>query len=474
MRIRTCFFAFSAASVALVLLACDSSQDLGENSQNAAAAGASGASGAAAAGAAGASQAGGSSQGGSSQGGSSQGGSSQGGASGEAGRAGAGGSGQAGTGGSGQAGTGGSGQAGTGGSGPSGTCPVEGAGTTQTFPAAGGEVVALFATNDAIYWSANEGEVNDGKGSIHRLDRTTKLTTVVASAELSPSAEPSAFHNLDSFAVAGDKLVWRTYQGGEVWTAPLAGGAPTPLYQNPVLTMPAAGYGSNPTASLVVSSTHVYFVEAPAGFERTNRILAVPLAGGEPSVLVSYPALGLDGSGSYPLDLALDPGGDTVFFTRYTSSAPDFVGAGGICRVAGGDAEPTTIQDGIGARLAVDATRVFFATTTPAVLRRDKNGGASGQVFGPAPNDASVLSSLAQHGESIVFTSAGQAFDPSSGATASGCGWVRKAAKAGASDQTPTVIWSGKGRPAAIAADANGTYWLDTVQHTVNWAPAVP
>jgi hypothetical protein len=480
MRLRPRFASLSAA---LLLLACDSSQDLGENGQNANASGSSGSSGSsgasgssgssgvagAASGASGGGGASGSS--GSSQAGASgSSGSSQAGAGGSSGSSQAGASGSSGSSQAGASGSSGSSQAGAGGS-VTAECPETGSASTETFAAAGGTPVALVATSDALYWSANDGE--GATGSIQRLDRTTKLTTVVVSAANDPQAPASAFTAVDSFAITADHVIWRTNQGREIWSAPLAGGAgtSTPIYQSAQATaFSVPSYASNPSASLVVSSTHAYFTEFFGdGSEQRAAIEAVPLAGGAPTVLFQFvgapPGSGVNTEARFPLDLAFD--GSSLFFTRASWDAPMFAQEGGVYRVSIDAPTPTEIQPGIGYRLAVDATSLFYASTTPAVFAREKAGSTQKLLLPPAPTDASVLTALAQAGSSVYLATAGSYLDSQTGGLASGCGWVRAVDKAGGSPES--VVWSGPGRPFAVQADGAGVYWLDSENNTVVW-----
>jgi hypothetical protein len=239
---------------------------------------------------------------------------------------------------------------------------------------------ALAVQSGNVYWTTWSG-ADGGRGTLHKVSRCGGTVTTLATSEFQLFALAADAKNvywgsagvyarrgnvmrvpvnggspvsiwasggvLGALTIDSNDVYWGAYGGaGGLWKAPIAGGPAVALIPDQLFNFVA------------VDATHV-FAAQPATVPDNSVIVSVPLAGGEPSVLVR--------SIGYAMMVADDT---SLYYQALPSAIMQIDKAGG---------PPTTLAVSQFAALAVDATYVYWVTLgypTSALMRVSKEGGA--------------------------------------------------------------------------------------------------
>lgn len=337
----------------------------------------------------------------------------------------------------GSAGSGGiAGSAGSGGSGGSTTsCPVEATNVQFQIPTTDVHDVLVIG-NDVFF---TQGGASDG--AIRRAPLATGQAQDFATAAIDTTT-PKAFEGPDSLATDGTNLLWRSNSGKSVWKKPLAGGPSTLVVELPITPFPGQiGH----QGGLATAASKVFWVQGPnpTGTSSTSyKIFSAPLAGGGSGTeLLSYDSGETADVPFMPLSLLADSSG--LYFSLYSAVKSKTV-------KTGLDGSNPTDLFGIGQQLA-DAGSNVLLTSGGFAWRLPKSGAA--QDFMSIGLDQGTIFSISQG----ITESQGDTFVSIFGTLGDlgccSCGWIYSVPTT-ATSATPTVIWSGQGRPTAVSAGA--------------------
>jgi len=217
------------------------------------------------------------------------------------------------------------------------------------------------------------------------------------------------------------------YGNGLIFSIPVTGGTPTPLYN-----FTGGADGKYPIGTMVSVGDKLYGMTVQGGTSNLGVIFSIPLIGGAPTVLYSFTGIGTDGSSTFT-GLTLSESGDTLYGT---TSAGGTGGMGIIFSIPVAGGVPTTIHSFMGGAAdggnypssVVVSNGILYGTTA--------NGGTSndGIIYSiPVTGGAiSVLYSFTQSaGAGEVLVSGDNLYGVTSQDGASSVGTVYSIPKAG-------------------------------------------
>lgn len=258
-----------------------------------------------------------------------------------------------------------------------------GHGEVFSLPVAGGTPTVLASLNGtngptgiilsgSTLYGTTWGRAANGYGQVFSLPVTGGTPTILASFNSTIAVDPN------SLIISGSTLYGTTFYGGangdgEVFSVPIAGGTPT------VLASLNGTNGSNPTGGLVLSGGRFYGTASNGGLYGDGTVFSLPVSGGAPTVLATFSGP----NGVSPNGVILS--GGTLYGTTsnggstYTNSFP--VGDGEVFSlpVAGGiptvlESFPVINQIPVGGLLL--SGNILYGTTSGG-----GDAGGGGEVF---------------------------------------------------------------------------------------------